>query len=1051
MKVEINRQLAGLEDLLWGEGTVNQTRNGETVAVTKINAANLPFDETRTLLEALEDAQPIIDAAAEAIASAAAAATSEGNAATSEANAAGSADAAAASENSAQLLAWEAEAEKLTADSYATEAVGVPVKQYTSNGDGTFTATDVVPTVYSALHYIDSSESSAEAAALSESNAANSESAAAGSASAASNSADAAALSASNASLYASQTEGFRDESAASAAAASTSEGNALASANAAALSETNAADSEASAASWFNQFQDIYLGPFEDAPIVDNDGDPLQEGMIYWHTVQKQLFVWNDTAEIWEAAYFSGSGDIVTLNDEQELYNKKLDDISNEIGADHIHFKVRNTSGDDISVGTLVIGTGTQTGTDYIEIEPQSSQTQISIGITHKLLHDNDVGVAVNTGVVAHVDTHLWPINTILYPDGAGWLTDTKPTVGFYQACAYVLKQDATDGSIMVEFSEPVFIASTTQEGYVQLVDNLTTDDSTKALTPAQGRILKDVQDSHGNDILALQTINADTQEPTGFINRTDSEISFDDVNRRLTISPAVTSYSVYIEGIKQEISTSKTIDITDVEGLHFIYLSPEGTLGEVVNDWDSEVLLRENAYIAVVYWDATSSKHIYFGDERHGTVMDWATHEHFHTAWGAQYITGLGLSDITLGDGSLNSHLQCSVDSGLIRDEDLAHYIVDDDPQNLYPAVYLPLYYRYGAAGDWRRIDSTGLLATPAGSGRAAYNQWTGSTWQLAEVTNTKFLLTHIYATNDTENPIVGIIGQNDCASITEARDCAHNEIGQVIDLLFEELVPIATVIIQTSDSYDNDVHARIVPDEDYNPYVDWRTVQISPSTPLGDHNVLSGRSDPNAHPASAIGFNNTASGLTAETAQAAIDEVEDRLDTAENKLSGIEENAKDDQVASEVPVTPAGNISSEDVQAALEELDSEKQETLVSGTNIKTINSQSLLGSGNIDIESGDPFTTTTVKTTNYDASAGDRILVDTTSGAFIVTLPASPSEDDAVIIVDVGYDLETYNLTVARNGSTIMGLAEDMTVSDSYLAFELRYLNSSWRIV
>lgn len=44
--------------------------------------------------------------------------------------------------------------------------------------------------------------------------------------------------------------------------------------------------------------------------------------------------------------------------------------------------------------------------------------------------------------------------------------------------------------------------------------------------------------------------------------------------------------------------------------------------------------------------------------------------------------------------------------------------------------------------------------------------------------------------------------------------------------------------------------------------------------------------------------------------------------------SKLDTIESNAKDDQLASEVPVTPAGNIASTNVQSALEELDAEKQ---------------------------------------------------------------------------------------------------------------------------
>jgi hypothetical protein len=56
----------------------------------------------------------------------------------------------------------------------------------------------------------------------------------------------------------------------------------------------------------------------------------------------------------------------------------------------------------------------------------------------------------------------------------------------------------------------------------------------------------------------------------------------------------------------------------------------------------------------------------------------------------------------------------------------------------------------------------------------------------------------------------------------------------------------------------------------------------------------------------------------------------------------------------VASSIAVTPEGDIVSTNVQDALNELDGEKQPTLVSGTNIKTVNGTTLLGSGNITID-------------------------------------------------------------------------------------------------
>jgi len=54
---------------------------------------------------------------------------------------------------------------------------------------------------------------------------------------------------------------------------------------------------------------------------------------------------------------------------------------------------------------------------------------------------------------------------------------------------------------------------------------------------------------------------------------------------------------------------------------------------------------------------------------------------------------------------------------------------------------------------------------------------------------------------------------------------------------------------------------------------------------------------------------------------------------LNADHSKLAGVEASAKDDQVASEVTNTPAGNIAATDVQAAIDELDTEKEGTATS----------------------------------------------------------------------------------------------------------------------
>lgn len=88
----------------------------------------------------------------------------------------------------------------------------------------------------------------------------------------------------------------------ADAASALSSKNAALASQNAAALSETNAAASATAAAASFDSFDDRYLGPKASNPSVDNDGNPLLTGALYWNTTASQMRAYSGTA--WEAAY---------------------------------------------------------------------------------------------------------------------------------------------------------------------------------------------------------------------------------------------------------------------------------------------------------------------------------------------------------------------------------------------------------------------------------------------------------------------------------------------------------------------------------------------------------------------------------------------------------------------------------------------------------------------------------------------------------------------------------------------------------------------------
>tara|TARA_Y100000389_G_scaffold54300_1_gene50157 strand:+ start:4674 stop:5021 length:348 start_codon:yes stop_codon:yes gene_type:complete len=80
----------------------------------------------------------------------------------------------------------------------------------------------------------------------------------------------------------------------------------------------------------------------------------------------------------------------------------------------------------------------------------------------------------------------------------------------------------------------------------------------------------------------------------------------------------------------------------------------------------------------------------------------------------------------------------------------------------------------------------------------------------------------------------------------------------------------------------------------------------------------------------------------------------------------------------------------------------------------------------------------------------AATSERILIEDTTRAVTVTLPASPSFEDEISVVVVNGRLDN---VVARNGQRIQGLTEDLTIDVENAAFSLIYVNSTfgWRII
>jgi hypothetical protein len=204
------------------------------------------------------------------------AATSATNAAASEAAAASSATAAASSASAASTSETNAASSASTASTQATNASNSATAASTSETN----------------------------AATSETNAASSAAAAASSATSASGSASTATTQASNASTSATNAATSETNAATSATTAttqasnaSTSATNAANSATTASTQATNAANSataaqtaQAAAEAAADNFDDTYLGAKASDPTVDNDGDALNAGDLYFNTTSNVM-----------------------------------------------------------------------------------------------------------------------------------------------------------------------------------------------------------------------------------------------------------------------------------------------------------------------------------------------------------------------------------------------------------------------------------------------------------------------------------------------------------------------------------------------------------------------------------------------------------------------------------------------------------------------------------------------------------------------------------------------------------------------------------------
>ena len=417
----------------------------------------------------------------------------------------------------------------------------------------------------------------------------------------------------------------------------------------------------------------------------------------------------------------------------------------------------------------------------------------------------------------------------------------------------------------------------------------------------------------SHYTDSEAREAVASVTLDMTGFPNRTDSNITFNESNREFSISPVSSSYSIYYRGKEFNISSTLTLTITNQSGGRYIKFNPATEQLEE-NSIAAHPDLIEDLLVSYIYWDSGTLKALIFGDERHSCHRDTQWHLSQHLDVGAIWRSGGALNyalnndDVTISMGDIT-----------IADEDITHNILHGNASTHYQQILngdaeIPVIYLNGT-----QVTQTSVTSVPwvQGTSRIAYNPIDANgQGSLVDVSNNDFVSYFLVATNDVTYPIKLLLGHYQHASSSAAEAEEFDNFGFSVP----ELVPLYKIVMQAKNTATNKCLINSVS------RLSSRQSSMNPAFSATSHDQLTGRSLTDQHTISAITDLQSAldakepadatilksahigstvqaydANIVSDTAYVHTDNNYDS--SAVEKLAGIDVGATDDQTAQEI----------------------------------------------------------------------------------------------------------------------------------------------------
>lgn len=251
---------------------------------------------------------------------------------------------------------------------------------------------------------------------------------------------------------------------------------------------------------------QIIFLGAKSVDPVVDNQGNPLVVGTMYYNDVIGQLKLWDGTE--WTTAAFSAEGAVFSFNGRTGAVALTNSDVTIAVGkniSDAIKYSeadkvltdvnkvnlstdtnlvasvgqitwnpnertadigldnnvvlqvgqemlalVRNGTASSIPDGTVVMLTGSIGNSGRLVVAPYDGVADASLilGVTTETIAAGADGFVTSHGKIRGIDTSMWSDGDVLYTNGSGLAT--TPPAGLNMKIAAVVHSH-TNGTLMV------------------------------------------------------------------------------------------------------------------------------------------------------------------------------------------------------------------------------------------------------------------------------------------------------------------------------------------------------------------------------------------------------------------------------------------------------------------------------------------------------------------------------------------------------------------------------------------------------------------------